>query len=479
MINVATNSDHYSQQTSVHSIPKTRRRLDQPYVQVLNVVVETDTYILSLVRFIPDLLEFDDLIKKHYRRVKIPFPTLAETTSKADKRRSIRQFLTSLSHSKTDSEKIQRYLQKCSVEPIVRSSSIFRDFFSVQRDEDRIISKVAAVTRDPVPDIITTPSDDAVAKAKEAVVDDILLEGNNGAGKRYDIFSSLEMIKVLGKGCMGKLVIEQREITHTLAERDILTTLSGINHPFLAKLHASFQDIHRLYLVTDYYCGGDLATQMSTCTTFSKERTLFYAAEIIDGIGELHRLGILYRDLKPENILLTGDGHILLTDFGLSKWLREDDENMTQTFCGTAEYLAPEALLGEPYSFGIDYWAYGTIMYRRVLQDPLEFPPETDFETAEFLSGLLERDPRRRLGANGVDEIKAHMYFAGISWDDVYNRRLVPPYLPNLKSSLDFSNFDPSFLEMPPVLTPVSSQTDLTADMQQVFDGYSFIDERF
>lgn len=299
------------------------------------------------------------------------------------------------------------------------------------------------------------------------------------------------------KSIMKELVIEQREITHTLAERDILATMSGINHPFLAKLHASFQDTHRLYLVTDYYCGGDLATQMSTCSTFSKERILFYAAEMIEGIGELHRLGILYRDLKPENILLTIDGHVLLTDFGLSKWLHSDEQHMTQTFCGTAEYLAPEALLGEPYSFGVDYWAYGTIlyemlagitpfwadnhseMYRRVLQDPLEFPPDTDFETAEFLSALLERDPSMRLGVNGVDEIKSHIYFGSISWDDVYHRRLIPPYVPDIRSSLDFSNFDPSFLEMPPVLTPVSSQHNLTQDMQQVFDGYSFVDERF
>lgn len=299
---------------------------------------------------------------------------------------------------------------------------------------------------------------------------------------------------------MKELVIEQREITHTLAERDILATLSKINHPFLAKLHASFQDENRLYLVSDYYCGGDLATQMSTCTTFSKERTLFYAAEIIEGIGELHRLGILYRDLKPENILLTAEGHVVLTDFGLSKWLSKTDDDYTQTFCGTAEYLAPEALLGEPYSVAIDYWAYGTIlyemlagitpfwadnhseMYRRVLQDPLEFPSDIDFETAEFLSGLLERDPRHRLGAQGgVDEIKSHVYFASIVWDDVYHQRLRPPYVPQLKSALDFANFDPTFLEMPPTLTPVGSRVDLvlTDEVQQVFDGYSFVDERF
>ncbi|KAI7857839.1 kinase-like domain-containing protein, partial [Circinella umbellata] len=509
------------------------------FVQVLNVVVETDTHVLSLVRYVPDLVEFDHLIKTHYRRVKVPFPKLTEessttgtaaSSSTSDKRRSFRQFLTSLPHSshRTNAEKIQRYLHKCSLEPVVRSSSIFRDFFSVQRDEDRCVSKSELkqshkerqkqheAQSPPLP--VPLPKEHQIQPATKKKVEKPALvpqqqrplspPSESEIPKKYDFFENLEMIKVLGKGCMGKLVIEQREITHTLAERDILATLSGISHPFLAKLHASFQDVHRLYLVTDYYCGGDLATQMSTCSTFSKERTLFYAAEIIDGMGELHRLGVLYRDLKPENILLTADGHVLLTDFGLSKWLItstadqnhdevDDVERVTQTFCGTAEYLAPEALLGEPYSFGIDHWAYGTIlyemlagitpfwadnhseMYRRVLQDPLEFPPDTDFETAEFLSALLERDPRLRLGYHGVDEIKQHMYFSGIDWEDVYHRRLIPPYVPDLRSSLDFSNFDPSFLEMPAVLTPIPSTVDLSQEIQQVFDGYSFIDERF
>jgi serine/threonine protein kinase len=299
------------------------------------------------------------------------------------------------------------------------------------------------------------------------------------------------------KSIVKDLVIEQREITHTLTEREILATLADVHHPNLARLHLAFQDIHRLHLVTDYYCGGDLATQMSTCMTFSKRRTLFYAAEMIEGIGELHRLGILYRDLKPENILLTKQGHVVLTDFGLSKWLVDTDH--TDTFCGTAEYLAPELLTGEPYSFGIDHWSYGTIlyemlagitpfwadnhmeMYRRILEDPLDFPaqdenglPEIDYDTADFLAGLLDRDPRTRLGAQGVDEIKAHAYFAGISWDDVYHQRLPPAYVPILSSHTDFANFDASFLEMDPILTPVGSQVNLTQDMQDVFEGYSF-----
>lgn len=184
-----------------HSLPVCQRVDDdgcylyREYTQVLNVVVETDTDVLSLVRYVSDLVEFDHLvrwlgfatglcvctllilcplvlqqIKSHYSRVKIPFPTLTET---ADKRRSFRQFWTSLSQTraKSDSEKIERYLQKCSLDPTIRSSTIFRDFFSVQRDEDRLLSKMeidrileqqqqAATVPAPVATTTTIPAQD-------------------------------------------------------------------------------------------------------------------------------------------------------------------------------------------------------------------------------------------------------------------------------------------------------------------------------
>ncbi|CAO3693858.1 unnamed protein product [Rhizopus stolonifer] len=228
--------------------------------------------------------------------------------------------------------------------------------------------------------------------------------------------------------------------------------------------------------------------------TFPKETARFYAAEILDGISELHRLGILYRDLKPENILISADGHIILTDFGLSKWL--DNEDQTQTFCGTAEYLAPEVLLGDPYSFGIDHWSFGTIlyemlagvtpfwadnhtdMYQRVLQDPLEFPSDIfDYETAEFISDLLDRDPLTRLGARGSDEIREHVYFADISWELLQERKLEPTsFLTPVQDEMDFRNFEQDFLAMSPVLTPVASEADLSEEIQNIFDGYSFVD---
>ncbi|CAO3634275.1 unnamed protein product [Cunninghamella blakesleeana] len=317
------------------------------------------------------------------------------------------------------------------------------------------------------------------------------------------------LLKVIGKGCMGKVllvesttcidptnddkdikktnheplyalkviskhkVIEQNEIKHTIAERDILARLR--DQPFLIKLHHAFQTDSHLYFVLDYIHGGDIATQMSNSLTFSKERTRFYAAEILMGLSILHSHGIIYRDLKPENVLIGRDGHIVLTDFGLSKVFsinesREMGFPTTGTFCGTAEYLAPEVILGEKYTYSVDYWSLGTLIYemlagmtpfwadthmemfRRVLEDNLEFPTSPSFDsiTCDFLSGLLEKDPYERLGWDSSEQIKNHPYFAGIDWDDVAQRKLKPHYIPIIQSETDLTHFDESFVNMTP-----------------------------
>ncbi|KAI8890990.1 kinase-like protein [Backusella circina FSU 941] len=537
-------------------------------VPEFNITVKTDQYTVYVIRYIPDLYSFDHLIKAHYHKIKIPFPTLTESLSKAEKRRSIRNFFHMSAKHKSNADKVEKYLYRCSMDPILKKSSLLRDFFSPQRDGDFQSTSERTDCSSRASSISHENTGSLSADAKSLSVNSNDDDGNNDNAESIDSnpdvakmwvpnpmhsvvsFSTrnsqpeemehdddidiidsesnpisdfpldhLEMIKVLGKGCMGKVllvkskatkelyalksiikdhVIDQREISHTLAERNILALLSEIDHPFLAKLYASFQDEHRLYLLTNYYCGGDLATHMARLYTFSKDCALFYAAEIIEGIGELHRMGALYRDLKPENILLTASGHIILTDFGLSKFLIESEDYSTQTFCGTAEYLAPEVLLGESYSFGIDYWSFGTIlyemlagitpfwadnhadMYRRVLEDPLEFPADIfDYETAEFLSDILDRDPRTRLGVNGVDEIKSHVYFADISWEDLRARRIQPPFIPPVADELDFANFDPDFLAMEPELTPVPSEIDFSPEIQDIFDGYSFTDEQY
>ncbi|KAI8084509.1 kinase-like domain-containing protein [Halteromyces radiatus] len=441
---------------------------------------------------------------------------------------------------------MEQYLQKCFQHPVISISSLLKDFLSVQREDDKLIEAITNTTttavstrrnsssiygnQPTVPPVWSTTTSTGVNNGRIII--------SSSSSSNYDhtetpetmshpseIHSShrhrkvtidqFDLLKVIGKGCMGKVllvksnvedkipssklyalkviskqkVIQQNEIQHTKAERDILTRLR--DQPFLIKLHYAFQSDTHLYFVLDYICGGDIATQMSLCLTFTKERTQFYAAEILLGLSILHSHGIIYRDLKPENILIGRDGHIVLTDFGLSKVFTMLDKRdmglpMTGTFCGTAEYLAPEVLLGEQYSYAVDYWSLGTLIYemlsgmtpfwadthmemfRRVLEDNLEFPISDAFDetTCDFLSGLLERDPYDRLGWDSSEQIKKHGYFGNLDWDDVAQRKLIPPYIPTIESETDLTHFDESFVAMTPRISEIQQQQQQEQDME-------------
>lgn len=252
-----------------------------------------------------------------------------------------------------------------------------------------------------------------------------------------------DLLKVVGKGSFGKVmqvmkkdtqriyalktlrkqhIISRSEVAHTLAERSVL---AQINNPFIVPLKFSFQSPEKLYLVLAFVNGGELFHHLQKEQRFDINRSRFYAAELLCALECLHGFGVIYRDLKPENILIDYVGHIALCDFGLCK-LDMKDEDKTNTFCGTPEYLAPELLHGQGYTKAVDWWTLGVLlyemltglppfydentneMYRKILSEPLHFPgPEIVPPAArDLLSKLLDRDANRRLGVNGASEIK-------------------------------------------------------------------------
>lgn len=210
--------------------------------------------------------------------------------------------------------------------------------------------------------------------------------------------------------------------------------------------------------------------------------------------------------------MLAADGHIVLTDFGLSKMFEDQDkhEHRTTTFCGTPEYLAPEIILqDEEYSYAADFWSLGTMlyemitgitpfaaetpedMYDRVLYDDLVFPRRFDPEAQDLITGLLERNPIHRLGAGygGVFELRTHAYFSNhLNWKDVHAKRIQPPYVPLRTSETDLSNFDPDFLNMS---THIKEENDEAVILRQrwlpdscpaglqehAFRGYSYLEQ--
>ncbi|KAI1795132.1 serine/threonine protein kinase [Ganoderma leucocontextum] len=293
-----------------------------------------------------------------------------------------------------------------------------------------------------------------------------------------------EFLKLIGRGTFGRVfqvrkrdtkriyamkvlskreIIEKKEVAHTIGERKILQR--SLECPFLVGLKFSFQTETDLYLITDFKSGGELFWHLQKETRFGEERARFYVAELILALEHLHKYDIVYRDLKPENILLDATGHVALCDFGLSKPDLRAGE-LTNTFCGTTEYLAPEVLLDEHgYSKLVDFWSLGVLlfemccgwspfyaedtqqMYKNICFGKIKFPKGVINEDGkQFVKGLLNRNPKHRLGAQrDAAELKEHPFFKVIDWDALSKKQVTPPFKPVVESDESVANFDPEF----------------------------------
>mmetsp|Transcript_52831 Transcript_52831/g.59950 ORF Transcript_52831/g.59950 Transcript_52831/m.59950 type:complete len:642 (-) Transcript_52831:145-2070(-) len=294
-------------------------------------------------------------------------------------------------------------------------------------------------------------------------------DGTDLDDTRPTVQQFLPLLRVLGKGSFGKVVLVQKRVgrekgtlfamkilkkSHLVRRRQIERTrterkvLSAVNHPFIMKLHYAFQSPDKLYLVLDYCPGGELFFHLSRFRRFPERVARFYAAELLLALSHLHKRGILYRDLKPENVLLDADGHVKLGDFGLAKaGIRHAYEGAT-SMCGTPEYMAPEVLAQQGHGFCVDYWGLGMLTYemmtglppwyttdraklfRRLRSAPLDIPPYFSTQSASFTSALLERNPRRRLGVTGIRAAMENDFFKSISWRALYGRRVEAPIRP-------------------------------------------------
>jgi len=257
------------------------------------------------------------------------------------------------------------------------------------------------------------------------------------------------------------IVIKQNLVKYAFAEKNIL---SELDHPFIVKLHCSFQTKHRLFLLLDYCPGGDLAKVLQKEHKFSEERARNYLCEVLLAIAELHSREIIYRDLKPDNVVLDEEGHALLTDFGLSKeGVKENDFAMS--FCGSVAYLAPEILARSGHGRSVDWYLLGVLLYEMLVgippyysrhkekifenikRGPLQVPSDMPSVALDLIVKLLNRDPSQRLGSGPGDaeEVMEHPFFKGINWKDVKDRKLKMPK-PHVRkvvpSSSHFAVFD-------------------------------------
>jgi len=322
--------------------------------------------------------------------------------------------------------------------------------------------------------------------------------------------ADFELLTVVGKGSFGKVIqvrkkdtgkifamkilkkqqlIARKQVAHTQTERKVLET---IDHPYIVSLRYAFQTPDKLYMILDYFTGGELFHHLKNSGRFDEERAKFYAAEITLALECLHKHTIVYRDLKPENVLLDEDGNIRLTDFGLSKE-SVTATCLTHTFCGTPEYLAPEVIHGAGYNQAVDWWSLGTLlyemltglppfysenlqlMYEKIIRAKLTFPPYLSDKAKSFLSQLLDRNPKHRLGGESdADDVKRHPFFDTIDWNKMLKKELKAPFKPQiLHGKLDTSNFDDEFKQETPRDTPVM-QSSLSRQNSKMFPDFSY-----
>ncbi|XP_036415163.1 protein kinase C, delta b isoform X1 [Colossoma macropomum] len=321
-------------------------------------------------------------------------------------------------------------------------------------------------------------------------------------------YDSFVFHKVLGKGSFGKVLLAELkgrgeyfavkalkkdvvlmddDVECTMVEKRVLAL--AWDNPFLTHLYCTFQSKEHLFFVMEYLNGGDLMFHIQDKGRFDLYRATFYAAEIICGLQFLHSKGIIYRDLKLDNVMLDKDGHIKIADFGMCKE-NMFGENRATTFCGTPDYIAPEILLGQKYTFSVDWWSFGVLVYEMLIgQSPFQGDDEDELfesirmdvphyprwitkESKDLLEKLFEREPTRRLGV--VGNIRGHPFFKTINWSALEKREVAPPFKPKVKAPNDCSNFDREFLSEKPRLSQADKNLIDSMD-QTAFAGFSFI----
>ncbi|OZC06246.1 kinase domain protein [Onchocerca flexuosa] len=255
------------------------------------------------------------------------------------------------------------------------------------------------------------------------------------------------------KVCFKKQIIREKKIDYIFREKEALIRLSnsGGKHPFLVQIMCTFQDTENLYIIMTLAKKGDLLKLMrKSGGKFNLNLTRFYISEIVAALEHMHSLKIIHRDLKPENILISETGHILVSDFGSAKILdhakpnrqtdRPESQKRRSSFVGTAQFVSPEVLKGEPVQQACDYWALGVIIYqlltgqhafhdvaeyliyRRIMNAAYKIPNDFPEIAASIVRKLLVVEVKDRLGSiesGGAEAVKKEAFFDGINWNSI------------------------------------------------------------
>lgn len=296
-------------------------------------------------------------------------------------------------------------------------------------------------------------------------------------------FKSFEILEVLGQGTFGKVfkvkkkddgnifamkvlkksvLARNKHLKYAITECNVL---KKADHPFIIRLHYSFQTPDYLYMILDYCPNGDLSLHLNQKQIFEENEAKFFIAEVILAMDYLHKNDILYRDLKPENILVCEDGHIKMADFGLAKE-GVSDKKKAKSFCGSPAYLPPEMLGTRGVGKAADVYQLGAVLYELLVGLPpyytenikklyenirganLQIPNYLSPQAKNLLKKLLHKDPKQRLGVKNKEDIKKDAFFRDINWEALECGSISPPIVLKLNDDDDSAGdpFEREFL---------------------------------
>jgi len=293
----------------------------------------------------------------------------------------------------------------------------------------------------------------------------------------------LERHKILGEGNFGQVwlvsetlpdntrrpyalkiqtkydLVQESQAHHVVEEKK---TMTKMNHPFIIKLFATYQDAHFLYMLEELVQGGELFSLMHPGDKdgLPEAQARFYAVAIADALAYMHRGKFVFRDLKPENILIDRFGYPTIIDFGFAKHVPDK----TYTLCGTPGYLPPEVVMTRGHNCSADHWSIGILIYemitgenpfycegmdqmtlfQSIVQDDYEAPEGASPEATAIISKFLAKDPTQRLGSltRGEREIFEQPWFEEIDLQALRHRQIEAPWVPKIRDAFDTRFFD-------------------------------------